>query len=359
MKTKIIWLAVLALATSMACMFVENMLFPPVPTPVIPSPTAKIPTPIPAETPTETATQIPVVTIEPIQVPDPIQCTNDDCLNSCLQRIGSVLQSQTYQQLPDVYAENQANINLVQYDVQGDNLLERHELWVPSEFRVYQKEQAAEQSIWHFYTRLIPASFRPEINKLMIFTDGESNVLAWVNQDPYQPQDWTVGFDLIDAQNPLNLTESLIHETGHLITLNTDQVTFGYYSGLQNESQCPQFVLENGCSKPKSYLNLFYQKFWVKMFDEWQKQVQESDSTDSPEDIVYRFYLQHRHDFISDYAATNIKEDMAESFEYFVLNPKPTGTTVAQQKVAFFFKFPELVEARQQMIQGLCAYVPQ
>jgi hypothetical protein len=351
-------LAVLTLATSMACMFVENMLFPPAPTP-LPSPTVVMPTSIPTQTPTEMATAIPAVTIEPIQVPEPIQCTNDNCLDSCLERIDNVLQSQSYQQLPDVYAENQANINLVQFDVQGDKLLERHELWVPQEFRTYQEQQPAEASIWHFYIGVIPANLRSEVNKLMVFTDGESNVLAWVDQDPYQPEHWTVGFDLIDAQNPLNLTESLIHETGHLITLNTDQVTFGYYSGLQNEPQCPQFVLEEGCSKPKSYLNLFYKKFWVKMFDEWVKQVQQSDSTDAPEEIVYRFYLKYRNNFITDYAATNIKEDMAESFEYFVLHAKPRGKNTAEQKVVFFYQFPELVEARQQMIQGLCAYVPE
>jgi hypothetical protein len=210
---------------------------------------------------------------------------------------------------------------------------------VPDEFRVYQEEPVVEASIWHFYISVVPANLRSEVNKLMIFTDGGSDILAWVDQDPYEPEHWTVGIDLLDAQNPLDLTESLIHETGHLITLNTNQVDFGYYTGLQNDPKCPQFVLAEGCSKPKSYLNLFYKKFWVKLFDVWLEQVQESESTAAPEEIVHRFYLKYRNNFISSYAATNIEEDMAESFEYFVLHPKPRGRNTAEQKILFFYNF--------------------
>lgn len=358
-KGRIAALTLLTLLTSMACMFVENILFPPSPTPVVPSSTIAVPTFLPTETVTPAATEIPVVTIEPIQNPDPITCTNDTCLDACLERIDKAVQKWSYQALPEAYADNQANMHLVEYAVKGDQLLERDELWVPSSFRAYQKAPAAEQSIWNFYIGVVPAALRSEITKFMIFTDGESNVLAWVDQDENHPEEWIIGVDLLDAQNPLSLTESLVHETGHLITLNTDQVTPGFYTGLQNDPECSQFVLEDGCSKPKSYINLFYQKFWVKIFDEWLKQVKESDSTDKPEEIVYQFYLKHRHAFISDYAATNIGEDMAETFQYFALNPKPKGRSVAEQKVLFFYQFPELVEARQQMIQGLCAYLPQ
>jgi len=344
-KRKLLCVALLAITTSMACAFVQNMLFPP-PVPAIPSPGASGTTGLPTTMP------------EPMDEPEPISCSNDDCLNSCLERIENVLETRPYQALPEIYANNEANINLIQYDTNGDTLLKRRELWVPSDFRIYQQEKAAEESIWHFYTNVIPIQFRSDVRQLMIFTDGESNVLAWVDQDLDHPDAWTVGFDLIDARNPLYLTESLIHETGHLITLNTDQVTFGYFSGTQGQAQCPQFVLESGCSQPFSYINLFYQKFWVSLFDEWWEEVVQSDRTDEPDEIVYDFYLDHSDEFITDYAATNIEEDMADSFEYFVLSPKYVGDSIADQKVSFFYDFPELVDARRQIIQGLCAYLP-
>ena len=48
---------------------------------------------------------------------------------------------------------------------------------------------------------------------------------------------------------------------------------------------------------------------------------------------------------------------MAVSFEYFVLNPKPTGSGLSAQKMRFYYDFPELVALRQQMIQSMCSYV--
>jgi len=49
-----------------------------------------------------------------------------------------------------------------------------------------------------------------------------------------------------------------------------------------------------------------------------------------------QFYVDHEDEFVSDYAATNPGEDIAESFATFVLKPAPSGDTLADQKVAFF-----------------------
>ncbi len=61
------------------------------------------------------------------------------------------------------------------------------------------------------------------------------------------------------------------------------------------------------------------------------------------------FYLSREDDFVSDYAATSPEEDIAESFATFVLKPKPTGDTLADEKVAFFYDYPELVKLRGEM----------
>ena len=49
---------------------------------------------------------------------------------------------------------------------------------------------------------------------------------------------------------------------------------------------------------------------------------------------------------MTEYAATNPSEDFAESFMVFVLKEKPTKSTIADQKILFFYDFPELVEMR-------------
>ena len=72
---------------------------------------------------------------------------------------------------------------------------------------------------------------------------------------------------------------------------------------------------------------------------------------------VDRFATKYHDHFARPYAATNIKEDMAVSFEYFILNSKPTGSGLSAQKMRFYYDFPELVALRQQMIQSMCSYV--
>lgn len=52
---------------------------------------------------------------------------------------------------------------------------------------------------------------------------------------------------------------------------------------------------------------------------------------------------------MTDYAATNPGEDIAESWTAFILQPKPTGSTIADQKTLFFYDYPELVRLRGQI----------
>ena len=52
---------------------------------------------------------------------------------------------------------------------------------------------------------------------------------------------------------------------------------------------------------------------------------------------------------MSDYAATNVVEDIAESFMTFVLEDEPTGDTVAAQKLDFFWQLPEYVAIRERI----------
>jgi hypothetical protein len=52
-------------------------------------------------------------------------------------------------------------------------------------------------------------------------------------------------------------------------------------------------------------------------------------------------------------------EDIAESWAFFVLSPKPELKSIADEKILFFYEYPELVELRTQILNNICAEFPQ
>jgi hypothetical protein len=301
---------------------------------------------------------------------EPIECSDDACLQACIRRLERVLQTAPFDPIRNpIYEEQQASLDLVVYQVEGDQLTEPAVLHVPPDFQQYQADTAAHRRIWDFYTAIIPDALRSMVNKFIIFTDGVQGGLgAWVSPSETDEDFWTVGFDILDSDYPPYLADVLVHETGHLLTLNTaqvpiDEVKYYFYNGSQEAQEaqgCAQYVNAGGCSLPDSYINLFFQRFWRELHHEWwevEQQAVDAQSYDEYLEIMEGFYRMHDELFRNSYAATNVKEDMAESFSYFVLNPRPTGEGVPDQKVQFYYEFPELVEYRRQIIQGLCAYV--
>lgn len=292
----------------------------------------------------------------------PITCSDDSCLDACLTRINSTLSTHQFESLGGGYADKTANLNLVIYKVENNKLIEPDNLYVPEEFRPFQEDTQAHQLVWDYASALLPPEFLKWINKYVIFTDGEQRGwAAWVNvSESFDQSHWTLGVDIADSENPVDLTYTLIHEFGHLISLNSDQIsqTDYYYGWNQNPEACPQFMNPDGCSKPDSYINSFYQKFWVDTFEEWRETV-EKPNVESEEEfrpLVDQFYAKHEDRFVDAYAATNIYEDFAETFMLFVIEPKPANNSIADQKILFFYDFPELVAMRQQMIQNVCSY---
>ena len=47
---------------------------------------------------------------------------------------------------------------------------------------------------------------------------------------------------------------------------------------------------------------------------------------------------------------------MAETWAYFVLNPKPPADSIAHRKILFYYSFPELVGLRDRISSNLCTY---
>ena len=320
-------------------------------------------TPLETEMPIATETVSTVTsTNTPRPTPIPIICPDDTCLEACLTRINATLETHQFESLGGEYAGTSANLNLVVYKVKDGELGEPDTLYVPEEFKPFQEDFQAHELVWKYASSLLPPEQLGLITEYDVFTDGSSNVLAWVNiRNDLDRSRWQLGVDIADAENPVGLTYTLIHEFGHLISLNSDQIPQAdfYYSWNQNPATCPQFTSPEGCSRPDSYINLFYQKFWADIFEEWRETV-EKPNTNSDEEfyaLVTDFYSKHEQLFVREYAATNIHEDIAESFMNFVIEPKPTGKDIVDQKILYFYDFPELVAMRQKMIQSVCSYI--
>ncbi len=120
---------------------------------------------------------------------------------------------------------------------------------------------------------------------------------------------------------------------------------------------CTTYFPGEGCARPDSYIYLFYREFWTGIHDEWLD-IDSIEEQDRLLDALEDFYWKYEGLFVSDYAVTNVEEDFAETFSAFVLNPRPEGSTIAEDKILFFYSFPELVQMRTQIAQGLCSLSP-
>ncbi len=295
---------------------------------------------------------------------------NDTAILSCPAAMAGIIQSAK----GDVYKIDDPNYveppsyYLVTYSVSGDMLTNPVLDPIPDELKDEQQDTTSQKEAWQIFTTLIPPKDRQMVSQYIIFTDGGDNTLAAVDQIPTDLTRWIIEVDVADLENKNALLFTLIHEYAHVLTLNDSQVRIDKevykdpynISLLESKSAaCPTYFTGGGCSLPNSYVNAFYQRFWVDINTEWGKidALQYADDLSPYYDELYHFYLKHQDQFVDDYATTHPTEDIAESFAYFVFSPKPTGTSIRDQKILFFYAYPELLELRQSILQGACSTV--
>jgi len=332
------------LFASLACRAATRLIIPDTPTPV---PTATF-------IPTVTPTLIPTIT-PTIAAP----------LASCPLVTSKIINDATSSNetaLNGASTSNKDVTYIVQYQVSGDEIKNPHFESVPNKYKTEQKDFAAHEEIWKFFTRLIPANQRALLDSFSIFTDGKYNILAAVNQSDKSPYNWELNVDFADTSDKPALTFTLLHEFGHLLTLNSnqEQVSQAIYQNPDSEkiynrevAACPQYFTGEGCSKPDSYINQFFDRFWLDFYAEWQKidQIKNEDTKQSKLDDFYKTYQDQ---FLTDYAPTSPAEDIAESWAFFILAPKPEDNSIANEKILFFYEYPELVQLREQILSNVC-----
>lgn len=176
--------------------------------------------------------------------------------------------------------------------------------------------------LWDGFVEVIPDQYLDRFTIFEIIDDEETTGYVYLDDDG---DHYILALSLTLLDEPDELTQTAIHEFGHTVTLNAEQVDGTFEGG-----SCPTFELDEGCSDEESYIFAFYTTFY-------------SDGESTNED-----------DFVTEYASENIVEDMAESFTFFVMDDEErTVDTIADEKVNFFYDFPELVDLRDEIREDL------
>lgn len=282
-----------------------------------------------------------------VEIPDSVpesleqvkaECADGECIEGCIARAAEAVGDGIY---PTVMEPGYESL-LVSYRVEGDELLDPSYHPAPAKLIVYRNNNPAHQRIWDYFTHVVPIEARPGLAGFDIYAGGESGAQF----SPTDDGGWILRFNVLASADSNYLTEALVHEYGHYITLNP-----GQQAKLEPGGKCAQEPLYE-CPAPDSYVNQFFEEFWRPIFREWA-------GTRNDAERNYQFYLDHRYQFVSAYAASQPLEDIAETWTAFILEPKPKGDSIAGQKVLFFYRFPELTELRYELILGVCNYEPQ
>jgi hypothetical protein len=248
---------------------------------------------------------------------------------------------------------------LVSYDVVDGALGDPTFIQAPANLEAEQQDTETQARIWTYASRVFRSHMR-WMSSFVVFTDGADGTLAQVFTLADSPRQWALAVDYEDSldQNGEpggpDLAFTLVHEFGHVVSLNADQIAFDPDLAAGDDavidakrSQCDTTFLDEGCSKPGSYIHAFHEAFWSDLAAEEEAAEAADDSAE--EAAAAALYARFPERFVSEYAATNLAEDFAESFSHYVMLPEPDGDAQKDDKVRFFADYPELVTIRDQI----------
>jgi len=239
------------------------------------------------------------------------------------------------------------SIDLAAFNVVDGKISLRKDSVIPAD-EITEQEMKDYKLLWSQTKKIVPKSHMDMLKLFVINTDGKDNVLAYVNQENDELTKWRMVLDIKDALDEdgryiKEYDETIAHEFAHIMTLNATQMQ-------ETVTDKNTYVGDEGTTTKSSYLNQFYQKFWTAIYEEHQNSV---DPMDMSGDSAYAFYEKYENDFVSDYAATNPEEDIAETFRVFIFTERPTGNDIKDQKILFMYADESLVKLRQAIRKNL------
>lgn len=218
------------------------------------------------------------------------------------------------------------------------------------------------EGYWYVFSSMIPQEHRTTLKKVY-WTDTGDDVVFGVGRDEENVQDTLL---MISDNIERYYTEEkaiLIHEYGHVLTLNEEQVPFDNVlsteddeSGEDSEaieeakSECSTFYSNYGCMNEDSYLYHYYEAFWADKMDDFDEIDWEA------KDDYKDFFFTYEDEFFNSYQGTNPHEDIAEAFSFFVmLNSEEIedNDDIKYQKLGFFYDYDELVDLRAAILENI------
>ncbi len=209
------------------------------------------------------------------------------------------------------------------------------------------------EETWKAINDILPKKWmRKYVKALELLTDGKDETLAGVKSMDETNKAWAFALDFADLpkgnfKEDTDFLQTLIHEFGHILTLNDSQVA---PSDLKFQVDETRYLTNEGLAKTDSYINQFVQQFWYKndLLSAWDK-IQRTKNPNKKLDRLYDFYLTNKTKFHTAYAAESPEEDIAESWYFFVIQDKPTRHLEKDKKVLFFYQFDQLVAMRKEI----------
>ncbi len=219
------------------------------------------------------------------------------------------------------------------FDVEGDRLV------VPS--GVDAASAAEAEAIWSRFAELIPADQRAMVTGFELLDEDFGGAYVYPADD--DPATWVLGVAPMSDESELDYV--LIHEFGHLLTLQASQVP----PDPEGDDSCDTYHTGEGCALSSSTMAEFVARFWPQERLDELNRMEDIEDEDEYYDAMNEFYERHRDEFVTDYAASNPAEDLAEVFAHFVLEERPSGSSIADEKVRLLWDDPSMVELRDQM----------
>jgi hypothetical protein len=233
------------------------------------------------------------------------------------------------------------------YSVNNGEIFKIRDYSVSGDDVNYQRDIAKHEEIWDLIRQIVPLDQLEKMSEFMIYNGSSSGSSGYVVQRTADLSKWQMGIAInyaylggFNANGELAYT--IIHEFGHILTLNDSQLDASI-----SERNCPNYFPGEGCAESNSYINEMYQLYWKDIASEHKA------SQGSQRDQQF-FYNKYRDRFVTNYASTNPAEDMAEIFAMFItMRDKPLGNTIAEKKILLMYDRSELIAFRNHIRQNL------
>ena len=192
-------------------------------------------------------------------------------------------------------------------------------------------------AVWNYLCSILPLEARQKLAEFNLFTDGTSNVLAYTS--PIREEGVTDNtrfsisidyFDVYDENGEKRdwskLTYTILHEYGHVLLEDETQIDLT----VGRDTHDPAGFVEG------AFRRAFYDAFW--------RELGVSGAGDYDRSPTH---------YVSRYGANYFHEDIADTFAVFVLGGEPGKNTVAEEKLRFFWRDPDMTALRSAVRENL------